>query len=243
MKLAVLAVLVLAPACTTKKDFDPIGGGSGGGGPGGGSPDAARSDGAALAIDANTFSGRVCLTSDPSNLTTCASAGAGGLTVRLGSGTTTTADDGSFVIAAQAGSSLVWVVTGGAIVTSYKPLTDFQIPAIKAAAFDTLKMNNSIVILPGQGSVMLSIIKNGAGLAGTKASANPPSTYEPRYDGTGTASWSQIATGPHGTAWAPGINVGGAAVTVTPPAPSAVVTTPSLPVFDGAITFATVVIP
>jgi hypothetical protein len=245
MKLSVLAVLVLLPACSSKEDDFPIGPGPGNIGSGGGI-DASIKDAPSdtpLLIDANIFTGRVCLAADPSNLLMCAATGAGGLTVRLGTGVTTTAADGSFTIPGQSGSNLVWSVTGATIVSSYKPLSDFQIPAILTADFDTLKTNNMVTVLPGQGSVMVTVVRNGSGFAGVAATSNPTAAYAPFYDTTGssTGPWSRVSTGANGTVWLPGLNVGAATVTAMP-GPGQI-STPSLPIIDGAITFATITFP
>ena len=252
MKLSVLAALALLTACTSKKDF-PVGGGPGGGPGGGGGPDSAvpPGDGALgdaalgdgpLALDASFYNGRVCLVADPSDLTTCANTGAGGLTVRLGTAVTTTVANGDFTIQGQASGALVWSVTGPTIVSSYKVFSDFQIPAITTAAFETLKANNLVTLVPGQGSLMATVIKNGSGRAGAVAASTPASTYEPFYD-NGAASWSRTSTGTHGTVWAAGLNVGNATLTVTPPLPDGPVTSTAQPIADGGITFTTIVIP
>jgi len=59
------------------------------------------------------IAGRVCLiVADPRALATCASGGAGGLTVTLGGVTATTAPDGTFTMVPPASANLVFAVTG-----------------------------------------------------------------------------------------------------------------------------------
>ncbi len=245
MRLSRWIVIAALAGCSSKSDNLPVGTGGGGGGGGGGAlPDAPSYDSrgpgdSPSAIDAPLINGRVCLAADPRMLTTCASTGADGLTVRLGSRAATTSADGHFTIdATDAGSSAVWRVTGASIVTSIMPFSDYQIPALATTTYDTLKANNLVSLLPGQGAIMVQLVRNGAGLAGQTAISMPSSTYEAFYDGSSpTGTWPQTSTGSNAVAWLAGLDVGTATVTAGTPA----LTTPQLPVVDGAITFWTIV--
>ena len=195
-------------------------------------------------VDAALIMGRVCLANDPRKLNTCADTGAGGLTVRLGSNVTTTGVDGRFTIAAGSGT---WRVTGANIVTSVMTLADYEIPAIPRATFDSMITTNlgGLTPNPGEGSVMIQVIRNGAGLAAATASSTPPSAWQPFYDNPASATdWNQGAagTGADGTIWLVGLDVGTASVTVGHPNDMPR-TDSGVPIVDGAITFTTIIFP
>ncbi len=252
-------VLVGVAACgSSGNDMLPVGGGGGGGGgPGSGAIDAAVThdaprDGTPSSIDAALIHGRVCLvTSDPRHLgldpaTDCATTGAGGLTVRLDTKTTTTNPDGTFTIdGSNAKSGQIWSVTGAGIVSSYMVFSDYQIPALTTALFQSLTSANSVILLPGQGSVIAQLVHNGAGASGMIALTTPTSAYDAFYDGASATTFVQSTTGSAGVVWLPGIDVGSATVTAGPPPfPNQnEITTPTQPIVDGAITFVTITFP
>lgn len=190
------------------------------GGPGGGGPGVdAASDGT---DGGPTLVGRVCLLADARDFTTCQLAGAGGLTVALGTATAITADDGSFTIAAVAGTNLVWRVSGGNIVPSLMPAgTLTQIPAIDATTYGTLQADNGVLLTTDQGSLMVRVASSNAALAGASVRSMPAPQYGPFYDGSNAQIWSQSATGAFGTAWLPGITPGATSLEVTPSGGSA----------------------
>ncbi|MBV8755841.1 MAG: hypothetical protein JO257_01115 [Deltaproteobacteria bacterium] len=239
-------LLALAACKSDPKDY-MVGGGGGGGG--GGAVDAAGSgSGSAIkdapsAIDANLFSGRVCLTSDPRTLTdasTCPSTGVGGLTVRLGAHVTTTADDGTFSIVGDPAAQPVWRVTGSNIVSSFEPLGYYYVPALTTTGYANLLSANGVLLVQGEGSIIALEFSNGVGTTGVTAAANPLSRYEGFY--SAASGWTQTATDAHGIAWLPGINVGTASVTSNI-GMTASVTVSNVPVFDGGVTFIESVFP
>jgi hypothetical protein len=252
MRIVIGLLAVTAAACGDDGGMFPVGGGGNDGGftlpdtSGGGGTDAARdgaTDGTVALIDANIFTGRVCLATDPRKLNECASTGAGGLTVRLGSATATTTADGTFMIEGQSGSGLVWRISGPNIVSSYKEVGDYEIPAITRATYSSMITNNlgGLQPNPGEGAVMIQVIENGVGRDSAFASSSPTSTWAPFYDGTDNAAptvWNQGATGANGAIWITGLDVGSASVTVTYIDD---VVLGGLPVFDGGITFATAI--
>src|ERR1044071_9473062 len=66
-----------------------------------------------------TLAGRVCIALDiRSPLANCATTGAGGITVTLGTKTATTLADGAFTIEKPSGSTLTWRATGQGLVKS-----------------------------------------------------------------------------------------------------------------------------
>jgi len=248
MRTAAWCLLALAAACSkSDKDFQ-VGGGGGGGG--GGGVDARISDAvgsdAPLAIDANLFTGRVCLTSDPRTLTdssTCPSTGVGGLTVRLGSHATTTADDGTFTIVGDPAAEPVWRVTGTNIISSYEPLGYYYVPALTQTGYTNLLTSNGVTLVQGEGSIIALEFSNGVGAATVTAAPNPLSRYNGFY--SAATGWTQTQTDTQGIAWLPGINVGTATVTSTMPTTMGMtnVTVNAVPVFDGGVTFIESVFP
>jgi hypothetical protein len=246
MRLVIGALVVATAACGGGDDDFPVGGGSdgsvmfpdtgGGSGSDAGTDGSSGIDGSITPSDAPAIDGRVCLLTDPRVLDQCASTGASGLTVRLGDATAVTGDDGSFTIAGQGGQGLVWRITGPNIVSSYEVLADYFIPAMPQATFDSLLTANSIMQVPGEGSVFVFVSRDGAGLSGQVATSAPEGFYKPRYDGATATAWSDTTTGANGAVWIAGVDVGSVTVTV-----SGVPTT--APIFDGGITFANILIP
>lgn len=245
-------VLVLLAACGSKSDDFPVGGGGGRGSSGGGGHGAdSATDGpmdAVLAIDANMFMGRVCLVSDARKLTNpanCSATDAGGLTIRLGNQSTTTAADGSFSIVGDPAATPIWRVSGAAVVSSYAPLGNYYVPALTQAGYTTLTSQNSVTTVPGQGDVMVLELHNGMGNAGVTAISNttPAPLYSTFYSTTLGTGWAQGgATDAQGMAWLPGINVGTTQITSTSAAMVDLVNQ-NVPVYDGGVTFIQVVFP
>ncbi len=246
MRIAI-GLLAVTAACGDDGGMFPVGGGGNDGGftlpdsgpriDGAPLVDGAVGDGAVLLVDAALFDGRVCLLTDVRDMDDCATTGAAGLTVRLGTAATTTSADGSFSITAQTGTGLVWRVTGPNIVSSFEVLADYQIPAITTTAFNAMKAGSTptVMELPGEGSLMLYASSNGAAVAGVTATTTP-AFYFAYYDGATQAAWEQDSTGPEGGIWIPGIDVG--SVTY-----DAGAVTGTAPIFDGGITFANVINP
>ena len=233
-----LVVLALA-GCAAKTDNLPIGGGGGGGGAGGGGGGGAIPD---APNDGGGIAGRVCLVSDPRNLVGCATTGADGLTVTLGTSMATTAADGTFSIAAPLGSSLTWHVSGTNLATSVMPYTAIaQIPALTLTTYQDLLSNTGAVLSVGQGSVLARVVHAGAPLTAADATSNPAAAYPTAYDGASPSSWTSIGTGAFGTAFLAGINAGATTVSVTPSGGTAIDDTAS--VESGAITFLTFDVP
>lgn len=237
--------LVALAACGDDGGGFPVGGGGNDGGftsPDGQRADArlldaAPDDAAVAPIDANQFMGRVCLLTDPRDLDLCATTGAGGLTVRLGTASTTTATDGRFTIDGQSGSNLVWRVTGSNIVSSYEVLADYQIPAMTNTMFMSMLVGSNVEQVPGEGSIMAYVSKNGMGASGLTADVTPEAFHSPYYDNPDSqGTWVQTSTGAHGAVWVPGLDVGSVTITVGGVSAEA-------PIFDGGITFTNILLP
>jgi hypothetical protein len=203
-----------------------------------------------LAIDANLFSGRVCLVDDASLLTDpskCSATGAGGLTIRLGNQFTTTSADGSFSIVGESGAQPIWRVTGTGIASSYSPLGNYYVPALSTVGYDAFRSTASPTPteVQGQGSVIALHFKNGTGVAAVTAVSTPTSLNETYYavSGAGSgATWSQATgTDATGVSWIDGINVGTASIAST--LGTTMLNTTGVPVYDGGLTFIQVIFP
>lgn len=248
MRLVIGLLAVTAAACGDDGNMFPVGGGGndggfqlpdgGGGGGGGDATGDGGPDGMALAVDANEFDGRVCLLADVRDFETCEPTGAGGLTVRLGTATATTAADGTFTIAGQTGGDLVWRITGPTIVSTFEPLADYFIPAIRKTDFDSMRTGQDpdVTLVPGEGSMMVFVSRNGQGVAAQAAEVDPQAFYQPFYDGATEFAFTQTMTSTYGIVWVPGLDVGSATVTVGQVSVSG-------PIFDGGITFANLILP
>ncbi len=238
-------LVVSATACSDDGNNFPVGGGGNDGGFMFVDSTASDStnlvdagvDGAIAPIDANEFDGRVCLLTDQRVLNQCATTGAAGLTVRLGTATAVTGADGSFKIVGQSGSGLVWRITGPNIKSSFEVLADYFIPAMTTTMFNAMKTANGVFEVAGEGSMMVFVSRNGQGVLGQTAGSVPAGFFQPFYDNNASmTTWTQTATGNAGAVWIPGLDVGSVTVTAGGVATTA-------PIFDDAITFANIILP
>jgi hypothetical protein len=240
-------VVMLVVGCAAKEDFpiDPGGGGGGGGGSSGSdagidAPNDAAIDAPNIDAPEATITGHVCLVKDLRILAAgCSTSAAGGLTVTLGSKTTTTNDTGAFIIDKPAGSSLTWHVTGSGLIKSAVPFSpSTTLPAILDADYATLLADNLATVQPGQGSIVAKIVKGAPVVANATVSVNGEQGRQ-LYDANSTTTWAVDDTGPLGMAWLPGYGTGSRAVIVVPPAPDNAKST-SITIEDQAITFVTI---
>ena len=239
MRLALSLALLLAVGVGCSRDVEmfPVGPGVGGGGGTGTKPDAAMADG----NGSGTTNGRVCLIDDPRTPTTCASTGAGGLTVSLGTTTATTAADGSFSITPPSGTGLVWRVSGTAIYSAAMQVTTTAtIPAISIDIFEDMVATNQAIAGDGTGSVIARFTRGGSGVAGLQAGTAPEPVGQIYYDGTSAVVWDTTATSSFGVVWVPGLIPGYTNLTV---GGAQEATIQSIPVFADTVTFAFATIP
>ncbi len=197
--------------------------------PGGGDasvPDGTAGDGAAIM-------GRVCLLADLRNLEGCASSGADGLMVTLGTQVATTAADGTFTMPAPSGSTLVWRVVGTGVVPSRMVFSAFPlIPVVPQTLYDDLLIANGVILNAGQGSVVARVVSQGLGVpgvTGTIVTAN-----QSFYDGSSASTWNQNSTGNQGVIWIPAVPTGSANLTL---AVAGSMTSVPVDVDEGGITF------
>jgi hypothetical protein len=242
MKRTLLLGMLVACKATDPGGYPDQPGGPGGPGHLGGHVDAAI-DGTTIDGTTSGLAGRVCLVADPRALTTCATTGAGDLTVTVGGHTATTAADGTFSITPPIGSGLVWQITGAAIAPSVMPVgLVAQIPAISQARYAQLLADNGVILTGDQGSLFARLVHGGAPATGVTVAITPTGTSLPFYDGASATAWNQNLTGAAGVAWVPGDGQGTITLTTTPATGAAVVTA-ALPIQAGAITFVTVELP
>jgi hypothetical protein len=213
----------------------------GGTNPGGGG----RVDASATGGDANldVIPGQVCLITDPRQPNTCATTGAGNLTVTLDGHTATTATDGTFVIDAPQSSNIQWQVTGADIIASVMSFSAVhRIPVMAQVDYFDLANSNAVVPTSGQGDLFVHVTHQGASVAMATATVAPAAQFPTLYDGDAATTWTQLGTSTAGVVWIPGLPQGSAAVTVTPDGGTATVVN-SIPVGDQTLTWVSVELP
>ena len=239
MNRAWLVLLLVACKSPTNGDDFPID-------PGGGGVVGEQLDGSTLdAFDPDAvmqLAGRVCVVRDLRALSTCAMSGAGGITVKLGTRTATTMDDGKFTMMTPSGTNLVWRASGAAIVPSVMPFgPSTTIPAIGVEDFNELQNANSVVLTPGEGTIIARVVRNTTPQSGATASTAPLAQFPTKYDGPTALAWTELATSTAGTVWIPGAAIGTASFTVSPATGDDV--TEDVRVEDQAITYVTIDLP
>lgn len=214
------------------------GGSTNPGGGGGGGIDAASGD-----ANIDVLPGQACLISDPRAANTCATTGAGGLTVTLDGHTTTTEPDGTFLIDVPTSSNIQWQVTGSNVITSVMGFSSVhRIPVMAQVDYFDLANSNSVVPAPGQGDLFIHVTHQGANVAMVTAAVAPAAEFPTFYDGNAVTTWTQISTSTAGVVWIPGLAQGTATVTLTPQTGTATVVN-AIPVGDQTLTWVSVELP
>lgn len=195
----------------------------------------------------STITGRVCvITTDATALASCATTGAGGLTVRFGTAVATTADNGAFTIQSVPSSSLNFLVTGPNIVPSTRVFTvPTTIPVLTQDLFDQVLAQNGIVLTAGSGSIFGSVLgRGGAPVSGVTVTSTPSPAFGPFFDGTTPSTFTLNGTGARGVFFLPGMTTASpATLTFTDTAASTETTVDGVQVIDGGITFMDAVLP
>ena len=252
--IAGLSVAGLGACHSSSADpFDPVspGGGStppiGMQPPGGGTTDGGASD--ALNDGGILISGRVCIPKDLRQLTVCDdTADASGLTVTLGTRTTTTLDKtGAFTIEAPQGAGFTWHVIGPKInnkfFTSVMPFgTNNTIPVLGDITYTELLDQNNAVLNDQEGSVFVRVVSGLAPVSGVIATSNPPLDQGTvLYDSNDQLRWDINHTEAFGAAWFPAMPLlpTPAKITLQPPLAAVPVTT-DVVIENQSITFITV---
>lgn len=238
MRLALaLPLLAALTACHEDVEMYPIG--PGGYGTGNGTTPDASAD--SSGGDGGMISGRVCLISDARMPVSCASSGADGLTVTLGSATATTSADGSFSIATVTGTGLVWRVSGTGIVASAMQVsTVATIPALSELVYADMVTTNQAVSGDGSGAIIARFTSGASGVSGLQAATTPAPGGQIFYDGTSATEWDTTSTGTFGVVWVPGLVTGSANLTVSGAKDTMI---DGIPVYADTVTFVLAEIP
>lgn len=228
---ALVLVLAVAASCKSETNY-PVGGG-GVTGSGGGTQVDAPTD----SSGSGSNMARACVLTDPRDLTSCKATGVAGLTVTLGTQTATTADDGSFTIAAPTGTNVVWDVTGSTVVESVTPYAgQTKISVMDAQMFSELQDNVSALPIAGTGGLLVRVTRGGAAVTGEAALVMPANQLGSYYDGATSSAWTQTATGAFGTVFEPNVTTGTASVQLSA-ADTLQATLSAIPITDGGMTF------
>lgn len=239
--LASIACACIA-GCTSSTDDLPVEPGGGGGSQV--DPNTIGTGGGGGAAGGASVSGRVCLVSDAFALGTCADTGAGGITVSLGNSTTTTQANGSFSLPTP-GTSGSFTINGPGVVSETTPLSPTNvIPVLSQALFDQMLSSNGVMLQPGTGSVLATVVdRTGAPVSGVTATSTPTSAFGPFFDGAATAQWTLNQTGQAGIAFFPGVTVGPATLTFSDLGANSETTVGGVQVIDGGLTIEEAVLP
>jgi hypothetical protein len=247
MKLALLA-LGLVAACRASADDYPLGPGGSGGGNGRGVDAGLGDTGADADGDAGVqITGRVCLITDLRTPTSCGTANASGLTVSIGTTRTATPNArGDFTINAPLGP-FVWRVSGNNFNTSIVPVSgDNTLPVMSDALYlEMLSVNK--VTRPAElvSSAVVRVVHGGTmAVTNVLATSNPATADLPFYDDNDALDWRSdlLGTGANGVVWLPDLPLaaatGSTTVTLKPVQGNSISTV--VPLEDQAITFVTV---
>jgi hypothetical protein len=186
--------------------------------------------------------GRVCLIADARDPATCASSGAGGLTVTLGTQTATTVADGSFTMTRPTGTGLVWFVTGtGVEPSAMRMVGGTKIPVMSSLLYGDMIAAMSAIVSADTGAIITRISRAAAPLTDAVVVASPIPDSETYYDGAGVTDWSFDATGSFGVVWISSIAPGTASLAVDTGTVQG--TVGGIPVYAGTVTFELAEIP
>jgi hypothetical protein len=236
----VLALMTLLAGCSTQADDYPIQSG------GGVTPPSIS--------DTGMVKGQACVVADPRDLTSCATTGASGLTVRLGDQIATTDASGSFELAAPAttgsgtGSSPAMLgVTGAGVVPTQLALPTTSgtttIPLLKADLFAQMMAANGVTLSSGSGSILGTVARGGLPVTGATVSSTPSPAFGPLFDGSTPTSWTLDGTGARGVWWIPGVAAGPTQLTFRDLATSSETTVDGVQVINGGITIMDAILP
>lgn len=187
--------------------------------------------------------GRICVVTDPRNLTGCATSGADGLTVSLAGSTTTTNADGSFQLVAPATASEVSVTGAGIVPTQISMASAASIPVLRADLFSQMLAANGITPASGSGSILGTVVRGGVPQPGVTVTVTPPPAFAPRFDGATPTAFTLDATGARGVIWIPGVALGPTQLTFRDLATSGETTVNGVQVVNGGITIMDAVLP
>ena len=248
MKLALLA-LGLVAACRASADDYPLGPGGSGGVNGGGTDAGLGDTGADADGDAGVqITGRVCVITDLRTPTVCSGADASKVTVSIGTTRTATPNArGDFTINAPLGPFL-WRVSGTNFNTSIIPVSgDNTLPVVSDVLYmEMLEANHVVRSAEEVTSAVVRVVQGGTmPVVSVLATSNPATADLPLYDANDVLIWrsDNLGTGTNGSVWLPDLPIvsgGTGAVTVTLKPPQGATVSTVVPLVDQAITFVTV---
>ena len=189
------------------------------------------------------ITGRICVITDPRDLTGCATSGAEGLTVSLANSTATTNADGRFQLVAPTTASEVSVTGAGIVPTQISMSSAASIPVLRADLFSQMMAANGITPSSGSGSIIGTVVRGGVPQPGVTVTVTPPPAFAPRFDGTTPTAFTLDATGARGVIWIPGVALGPTQLTFRDLATSGETTVNGVQVVNGGITIMDAVLP
>jgi len=189
------------------------------------------------------LTGRICVISDPRDLTGCAASGGGGLTVSLAGSTATTSADDSFQLVAPASASAISVNGAGIVPTQISMSSATSIPVLRADLFAQMMAANGITPSSGSGSILGTVVRGGVPAPGVTVSVTPTPAFPPMFDGATATAFTLNATGARGVVWIPGVALGPTQLTFRDLATSGETTVDGVQVVNGGITIMDAVLP
>jgi hypothetical protein len=203
-------------------------------------PSGPGSSGGGTSSSASRVSGRVCVLADPTLMSACAINGASGLTVAMGSATTTTNTDGTFSLTSNdpVSATTNLAITGAGIVPSQATVNSTNIvPVMNQQLWDNMVLATGISPEPQTGTIIANVV-NGQGepAMGVGATSSPTGTAGPFFDGTGATPFTLDATGARGVVMFPNVATGGPTSLTFSNAQNES-TVDGIQVVDGGITF------
>lgn len=167
--------------------------------------------------DDGMVTGRVCLISDAWAMGNCAPAGAGGLTVTLGTGgpSAITADDGTFTLPtptpSSSGFAPMFSVTGDEIVQTNMVFgASTNVPVLATDTYDQMLASVEYQTGPSSGGILASVAVGTGALPNVSVTSTPGALpgAGPFYDTATAGVWGPSPTGAAGTIWMPGLTPG-----------------------------------
>jgi hypothetical protein len=242
MKCLALGILLLGlVACAENTDF-PVG--TQGGGPPAG-------QGAVPIV----IVGHVCVVTDPRFLVSgCINTAATNLTVAVGTQVATITPNGSFVINAPTAITPTSTVTvsGVGVIPSTQLLapqnqvlpSNVIVPVLREDLFARVLAANGIVLTPGSGTIVATVVRGGIPVSGVNVISTPSPAFGPFFDGTTPTAFTLNGTGAQGVALLPGFNVGTPVqLSFTDSGSTSETTVGGVQVIDGGITFVEGILP
>jgi hypothetical protein len=139
----------------------------------------------------------------------------------------------------------VVTVSGVGIIPSSQTLTPAAVvPALREELFSRVLAANGIVLTPGSGSIMATVVRNGQPVTGVTANSTPSPAFGPFFDGTTPTAFTLNGTGAEGVVFLPGFSPRTPVdLTFNDIATSTETTVGGVQVINGGITFTEGILP